>query len=590
MDIQTYLHDHILLFDGAMGTYYAEQYPEDVLKCEWANKNHPARIAEIHREYLEAGARAIKTNTFGANTQALDCTLEEVHEIICAGWELACETARPYDAMVFADIGPLQEESREYYFLADKFLELGARNFLLETYADDAPAHALAAYIKKRCPEAFVLASFAVTPDGFTTQGLSAHALMIQAQEDDNIDAAGFNCVSGPHHLLALIRELGSDFAESRTVLSVMPNAGYPAIIGGRTVFDSSPAYFAARCAELSALGVRILGGCCGTTPEHIRQTARALKGERVSKASVLVKPQPPQPDTAKRISRNRLAEKLDAGKRIVAVELDPPADANIEKFMEGARRLKTAGVDAVTIADCPVARVRVDSSMLAAKLRRELGIDPIPHMTCRDRNINATKALLLGLSAEQVNNVLVVTGDPIPSAARDEVKGVFSFNSVVLADYIRQLSEKGLSAPFRVYGALNVNARNFDAELKKALRKQEAGIAAFLTQPVFTEAAFENLARAHEVLDAAILGGVIPIVSHRNALFMSHEMAGIDIPDQVISRYEGLGREEAQVLAIELSICLAKRMEPITDGWYLITPFQRVQIIERILQGLAEM
>lgn len=202
-----------------------------------------------------------------------------------------------------------------------------------------------------------------------------------------------------------------------------MPNAGYPTIVNGRTVFDGSPAYFAARCGDLVDAGVRILGGCCGTTPEHIQQTACALAGERRSAARILKKP-----DTTQRphTPRNRLAEKLDAGKRIVAVELDPPVDANIQKFMEGARRLKTAGVDAVTIADCPVARVRMDSSMLAAKVRRELDLDPIPHMTCRDRNINATKALLLGLSAEEVHNVLVVTGDPIPSAARDEVKGVF--------------------------------------------------------------------------------------------------------------------------------------------------------------------
>lgn len=587
MDVKTYLQDNILLFDGAMGTYYAAQYPEDKLKCEWANKNHPTRIAAIHREYLQAGACAIKTNTFGANTQALECTLDEVYEVICAGWELARAAAQACDAVVFADIGPLPEGSDEHYMLIDKFLKLGAKHFLFETYSDYVPVQALAAYIKTRCPDAFVLASFAVTPDGFTFQGLTARALMAKMQEDVNIDATGFNCVSGPHHLLMVTREVSSGFAGSQTVLSVMPNAGYPAIVGGRTVFDSSPAYFAARCAELSALGVRILGGCCGTTPTHIRQTAQALEGKPISKARVLVKPQVEQSE--RKAPRNRLAAKFDAGKRIVAVELDPPADANIEKFMQGARRLKAVGVDAVTIADCPVARVRVDSSMLAAKLRRELNIDPIPHMTCRDRNINATKALLLGLSAEQVSNVLVVTGDPIPSAARDEVKGVFSFNSVVLADYIRQLSGEGLSAPFRVYGALNVNARNFDAELKKAMRKQEAGIVTFLTQPAFTEAAFENLAQAHAVLDATILGGVIPIVSHRNALFMSQEMAGIDIPDDIISQYEGMERDAAEALAIELSTCLAKRMKPITDGWYFITPFQRVHLIEQILQGLDQ-
>jgi methionine synthase I (cobalamin-dependent)/5,10-methylenetetrahydrofolate reductase len=589
MEVKSYLKDHILLFDGAMGTYYAQQYPDDTAKCEWANIQHPERVMAIHNAYLNAGARAIKTNTFGANTRMLECTSEEVHDIICAGWSLACEAAAPFQAAVFADIGPLPEDESEYTAILDCFLALGAQNFLFETFASDAPVHDLAAYIKKRCPEAFIMASFAVTPDGFTRQGLSAHALMSRVRADVHIDATGFNCVSGPHHLLALARETMPDFDGQNKFFSVMPNAGYPTIVDGRTVFDGSPVYFASRCGDLAAAGVKILGGCCGTEPEHIAQTARVLKGEAVGKVSMLRKPNAKpmrNPDGL----RNRLAQKLRSGKRVIAVELDPPADANIQKFMEGARQLKAAGVDAVTIADCPVARVRVDSSMLAAKLRRELDIDPIPHMTCRDRNINATKALLLGLSAEEVRNVLVVTGDPIPSAARDEVKGVFSFNSVVLADYIRQLSETGMAEPFTVCGALNVNARNFDAELRKALRKQEAGVSVFLTQPVFTEDAFEHLKQAHETLDAAILGGIIPIISHRNALFMSQEMAGIDIPPEIVAQYEGLERDSAETLAVELSVQLAQRMMPFTDGWYLITPFQRVRLIERILKSLDRM
>lgn len=581
MDVKEYIKNHVLLFDGAMGTYYATQYPEDTAKCEWANLRHPERIEAIHRAYIEAGAKAIKTNTFGANTQVCECTWDEVSQVITAGWEIAKRTAG--NAEVFADIGPLPESTAEYQDIVKQFLSLGATRFLFETFADDEPLHDLAAYIKKQNPDAYVMVSFAATPDGFTRQGLSVRTILSRVRADQNIDAAGLNCVSGPLHLFTLAKELVPDFADGETALSIMPNAGYPTVQNGRTVFDGSPAYFAARCEDLIASGVQILGGCCGTTPEHIRQTAGILQGKHLRKTDAIRKP-------AKSISttvRNRFAEKMQAGKRVIAVELDPPADANIDKFMTGARHLKAAGVDAITIADCPVARVRVDSSLLAAKLRRELDIDPIPHMTCRDRNINATKALLLGLSAEQVHNVLVVTGDPIPSAARDEVKGVFSFNSVVLAGYIQQLSEEGLAAPFHVYGALNVNARNFDAELKKAIHKQEAGVCAFLTQPVFTDRAFENLARAHEVLQASILGGVIPIVSHRNALFMSQEMAGIDIPEEIVEQYRDLDRDAAEDLAVELSVRLARRMESATEGWYLITPFQRVSLMERILNAL---
>ena len=587
MELREYLKHKVLLFDGAMGTYFRAVHPEYPGKCELANCTAPEQVTAVHKAYLESGARAIKTNTFAANTHALECSFDRVRTVIRAGWKLAQEAAEPYRAFVFADIGPITDADGEYEKIVDEFLALGAQNFLFETFSDDDDLYGLAAYIKARCPEAFLITSFAVTPDGFTRKGLSARAVLAHAAECPLIDAAGFNCVSGPNHLLAQARANASLFGKERpgaepAMLSVMPNAGYPTIVDGRTFFENRAGYFAASMVEIVAAGAKIIGGCCGTTPEHIRLTAEALNEEEIKPVA-----SKEQPAAVPRNVRNRLADKFRAGKRVIAVELDPPADARLDRFMAGARALKQAGVDAVTIADCPIARARADSSMLAAKLHRELDIDPIPHMTCRDRNINVTKALLLGLSAEDVHNVLVVTGDPIPSAERDEVKGVFSFNSAVLAGYIRELGEQGITAPFRVYGALNVNAANFEVELRRAKRKQEQGVAAFLTQPVFTSRAFENLIRAHEELDSDILGGVIPIVSYRNALYMNNEVAGIEISQGVIKRYEGLDREAAEDLAVDLSVQLAQRMEPYTAGWYFITPFQRVGLITRILREL---
>lgn len=379
--------------------------------------------------------------------------------------------------------------------------------------------------------------------------------------------------------MLRLITEL----SKRPKFLSVMPNAGYPSLVHGRTFFEGDPKYFASRMHEIARSGARILGGCCGTTPNHIACIADKLKNMTVGEIAHRDQEDTPSvPET-----HNRLARKLKKGERVIAVELDPPADASLAKFMDGARVLKACGVDAITIADCPIARARADSSMLAAKLRRELHIDPIPHMTCRDRNINATKALLFGLSGEDVHNVLTVTGDPIPGADRAEVKGVFSFNSAMLAAYIRDLGEQGMVAPFTIFGALNVNAHNFDAELKKAKRKIESGVSAFLTQPAFTDQAFENLHRAYEMLDVPILGGIIPIISHRNALFMHHEVAGITLTQEIIDRYENLDRAEAESLAVEISVDLARRMEPYTAGWYLITPFGRVGLIGRIIDNL---
>ncbi len=589
MEIREYLKHKTLLFDGAMGTYFRTVFPDEVGKCEFANCTAPERVGEVHRAYLSCGARAIKTNTFAANTHALECGFDKVREVIVRGWKIAAQEAGPYRAFVFADIGPIADANGEYEQIVDIFLDLGAKNFLFETLSDDSDLYGLTAYIKARCPDAFIIASFAVSPDGFTRTGLPIRPLLQRVTECHLIDGAGFNCISGPSHLLAQVKNNADLFGVSRApadpiLCSVMPNAGYPTIVDGRTFFETRPDYFAARMAEILSTGVKIIGGCCGTTPEHIRLTADILHETEVHPVEAVVRSTP-----VPRNVQNRLANKLRAGKRVIAVELDPPSDAHLDKFMAGARTLQAVGVDAITVADCPVARACVDSSMLAAKLHRELGIDPIPHMTCRDRNINATKALLLGLSAEGVHNVLTVTGDPIPSAERDEVKGVFSFHSTVLAGYIRSLGEQGITAPFRVYGALNVNAPNFAVELQKAKRKEEQGVVGFLTQPLFTTRAFENLMQAHEELKGDLLGGVIPVVSHRNALFMSNEIAGIEISQSVIDRYEGLSREEAEELAIELSVQLAKKMVPYTSGWDFITPFQRVSLITRILQKLHQ-
>lgn len=580
MDVRQALEHGLLLFDGAMGTYYSALYP-DAERVEAANRRYPDRIRAIHTAYLEAGAQAIKTNTFmplGIEGETLEQTLE-------AGYELACGAARPYRAAVFAGLGPEVLASEELPRALDCLLSLGAGNFLFETLPDLAGVGQAAAYIKSKRPDAFVLVSFAAAPDGVTRLGQSAAALLRQAGACPGVDAAGFNCTSGPGHLLKLVEGL----PERPPLLSVMPNAGYPTIVRGQTVYEGTPGYFAERMLEIAAAGARILGGCCGTTPEFIRKTREALDARRPARAAGPRREAPPRVTVSPRKGgSNRLAEKLSAGKRVTAVELDPPVDADVTRFMEGARRLVAAGADTITVADCPVARPRADSCMLAAKLRRELGIDSIPHMTCRDRNINATRALLLGLSIEGVRNVLVVTGDPVPSAARDEVKSVFSFHSAILAAYIRGLGEENAVVPFQVFGALNVNAANFDAELKKAQRKREAGVRGFLTQPVMSGRAFENLARAHDSMpDMKLLGGVIPVVSEKNALFMNNEVAGIEVPEEIVRQYHGLGRDAAEELAVDLSAGFARRMEPITAGWYFMTPFQRVGLIERVLRAL---
>ncbi len=590
MDIRTFITKKPLLFDGAMGTYWVQQNRTADFTCEKANLLRPESVSAIHTAYLEAGANAIKTNTFGLNAHSLGGDHDLLAEMISAGWQLAAQAVEGREALVFADIGPIPqvEEAGQfplYREVIDLFLQVGARHFLFETNSSALCLTEAAAYIKSAAPEAFVLVSFAVQPDGYTREGFRGENLLRELAACPSVDAVGLNCVSGAYHIRQLVQSL--DLGE--TILAAMPNAGYPVVVDNHTIYDGDPRYYAMQMAELAGLGVKILGGCCGTTPEHIAHTAQQLKRpipiRRIAAPERTGKPAP-KLDSRK----NLLWEKLERGEKIFAVELDPPKNAELGKFMSGAWTLKDAGADAITIADCPIGRARMDSSLLACKLRRELGIAPIPHMTCRDRNLNATKSLLLGLNVEGVDNVLVVTGDPIPTAERDEVKAVFNFNSRKLARFVADLNEAELEHPFRIYGALNLNARNFQAELRRAVQKTEYGITGFLTQPILTAEALENLKLTRSTLPSVkLLGGIIPVVSYRNACFMQSEISGITVAEEIIELYRDKSREESEELAVRISTEIARQITPYVDGYYLMTPFLRVNLMVRIMEEIRK-
>jgi len=583
-DIRTWLKEgRPLLFDGAMGTLFAARPGCAGMRCEQADLDCPEEILRIHRAYLEAGCRAIKTNTFSVGMALAEGREQKARQIIEAACRLAKEAAAPYDAWVFADLGPVPQSAGQtsaalYCRQAELFLSQGVTHFLVETLSTDAGIGEFAALLKGKCPEAYLIVSFAVDADGVTREGLSGKDLFRRTAALEGVDAVGFNCVSGPQHLLDYLRTLEL----TGVTVSVMPNAGYPTVLGRHTVFQGSAEYFGEKLAQIAGSGAAIVGGCCGTTPAHIACAAAALeKG-----AAEPRRPRQESPAREKQPRRNTLAEKLDAGKRVIAVELDPPADDDIGFFLDGVQTLRDAGADAVTIADCPVGRPRADSSLLACKVKRELGIEPLPHMTCRDRNLNATKALLLGLSIEGVHNVLLVTGDPIPTEQRDEVKTVFNFNSRKLARYVSDLNEQ-LSSPFRIFGALNLNAKNFAMQLKIAKEKEENGVAGFLTQPVLSAQALENLKLARQELRGKILGGIFPVVSHRNAMFLNNEISGMRVCDEIVALYEGKERSEAEALAVKISAAIAREIEPYVDGFYLMTPFKRVELMKRILNEI---
>ncbi len=286
---------------------------------------------------------------------------------------------------------------------------------------------------------------------------------------------------------------------------------------------------------------------------------------------------------------KNPLWDKLERGERVVCVELDPPCDDTIQPFLDGVAAFCSAGADAVTIADSPVGRPRADSSLLACKLKRELGAEVLPHMTCRDRNEIATKALLLGLSIEGVHNVLLVTGDPVPGERRGEVKSVFNFNSRKLARYVSGLNDTVLRTPFRIFAALDVNAVNFSAELRRAREKEHCGVSGFLTQPVLSAQALDNLERARESLKGKLLGGVFPVVSYKNAVFLNEQVHGVRVCDEIIALYEGADRAAGEALAERISAEIIRAIRPFTDGVYLMTPFQRVELMTRLITQAKE-
>ncbi|WP_302816633.1 bifunctional homocysteine S-methyltransferase/methylenetetrahydrofolate reductase [Selenomonas flueggei] len=586
VDIRGHIKKEPLIFDGGMGTYYAQKTHTRGKGVELANIETPIVVEGIHTEYLRAGAQAIKTNTFAANRIVYQGEEALVQGILRTGWELAARAAEPFGAYVFADIGPVAglppaDIAEEYRFLSDTFLALGAKNFLFETNSSMEGLVETAAHIKQIVPDAFVLTSFAALSGGYTRDGLFVEELIRIAAESGYIDAVGFNCVSGVQSMKELVHLIGT----CPLPLSLMPNAGHPIVIDGRTFYESAPDYFGKGLAAIVREGVSIAGGCCGTTPEHIRALCKALEGgtaaegERVRQERTELTP-----------SRSPFFEALKAGEIPIAVELDPPDTGNADKFMAGARELQAAGVHAITIADNPIARARMDAAMLAGRVRRSLGIEPIPHMTCRDRNLNAIKSILLGLSAEGIHNMIAITGDPIPTAERDEVKSVYQFNSRKLSAFIKSLGERGDVIPFHVFGALNVNAKHFPSQLGLAKKKMEAGMTGFFTQPVLSAQAKENLRTARDTLPGAlILGGIMPVVSERNARFMESEITGIHVEERIINAYHGLDREAAEELAVELSLGIARDIKPYIDGYYIITPFSRTALVARIAAAMMK-
>ena len=569
-------------FDGAFGTLYASRGGRSTI-CEEADIFEPDLVTEIHRGYIRAGANALKTNTYQANPLLFPDS-EKLTEIISNGWRLARDAAD--GAEVFADIGNILAEPETaaecYLRTAEEFLRLGADRFLFETLDCFEPVVGALRLIREKCPEAVIITSFAAAQDGYTRTGNDVFRLISEALQFS--DYVGMNCVSGPSAMLSLAGKIseklpGFDFAR----LSLMPNASFPVCQNGRTLFSNDPEYFAERLAEMAALGTGAVGGCCGTTPEHMRLSYEKIRSGNVHAA------------LAERVSPekrfNSFSEHPKPSRRYTAVELNPPLLPDDGFFMECAHRIVAAGADALTVTDSPLARVRADPVILSAKLKRETGLPVIPHMTCRDRNRIAIKSSLIAASIEGIRDVLAITGDSPDEGLRlGGVKPVYNMSSRGLISYIDSMNGDVFSGrAFRIYAALNVNAVNFDAELDRAVKKLELGAAALMTQAIFTTEGEENLRKAYTSIkqrkpETFILAGVMPLAGYKNAVFLSGEVGGITIPEELVRRLKDASPDETRGIVIGQAKATIDRIWDCCDGFYLMFPLKRVELCLELL------
>lgn len=563
-----------LLFDGAMGTYFAQKTGREIA-CELVNLLDPKIIAKIHAEYISAGATALKTNTFGANTTALDCPFEKIAEIIRAAWQLATRAAAD-NAVVFADIGPIthkDEESLpdqmdvidEYKKIVDEFRSLGCKHFLFETFTDYHDIEIISAYIKQQQPDAYIIASYAVAADRYTLAGVQLKEIFQAMASNPYIDAHGLNCLCGPAHMFGLLKTVD---LSNQTIIA-LPNASYPSRVGGRTVYIDNPSYFAGQLLEMKKFGIKIIGGCCGTTPEHIRLTRNLLS--KSYQPTIIHKQDANRAKEVKPVG-NPFREKLLLGEKVIIAELDPPHDTDWQHLVPNARALYRAGADAVSIVDSPLGRARVDSILVAASIQRQTGLTAIPHLTCRDRNTVGMKSALLGLYLEELRNVLVVTGDPIPEQERGKVKGFFHFNSYTLLKYLESINEELFTGdPLFCGAAVNINAANFDHELTRCVKKIENGASFLMTQPIFTEQSMLNLQKMRQELPTKIIGGLMLIGGYKGAVFAHNEIPGVDIPKEVLDLLPQDNPQKAAEIGLDIAKKIARSITPLVDGYFVM-------------------
>jgi methionine synthase / methylenetetrahydrofolate reductase(NADPH) len=615
--------ERIMVADGAMGTML---YSRGVFinQCyDELNVRSPELVQDVHRAYVKAGAELLETNSFGANRLKLAQYGLEGHvaEFNRRAAQIAREAAGA-NVLVAGAVGPLgvriepfgstsRDEARGYFReQMQALLEGGADCFLLETFGDLGEIEQAIAAARELSPSTPVIAQMTIGQDGLTPFGATPEDVA-RSLDEWGADVVGLNCSVGPQAILEAIERMA---AVTKRKLSAQPNAGMPRDVSGRTMYMASPEYMASYARHFIQAGAKLIGGCCGTTPDHIKSLVegiRPLVPRRQRRPSVryqlpntqgadeLTSEQPIAAGVAEMpfARRSRWAGKIARGEFVTSVEIVPPRGVDATAMLEGVSALKVAGVDAVNVPDGPRAQSRMGALMTSLLIEQRIGMETVTHYCCRDRNLLGMLSDLLGASAMGLRNLLIITGDPPKMGPYPDATAVFDIDSIGLTNLVSRLNKgldpggNSLGRPTAFTIGVGVNPAAFDAsyELRRFEWKVDAGAEYAITQPVFDVEQLERFLESITHVRIPIVAGIWPLVSARNAEFLANEVPGVVVPESVVKRMRAASeksKEHAVAEGIGIAREMLERVRGAVQGAQVSAPFGKVDLAVSVLES----
>ncbi|GAC1467801.1 MAG: bifunctional homocysteine S-methyltransferase/methylenetetrahydrofolate reductase [Chloroflexota bacterium] len=597
-----------LLADGALGTelYSRGVAPDQCFDAQ--NLGHPTLIEHVHRDYIHAGAELIETNTFGSNRIKLEKFgfEDRVREINMAGARIArgAREVCGQPCFVGGSVGPTGQSMEPYGYAtrADvravfreqmgALVEGGVDLLVLETF-QDLREILEAIRAAREVTELPIIAQMTFSEDLVTPIGNTPEQV-VEALAQEGVDVIGANCSVGSSVLLEVVQRL---IRAGAPTVSAMPNAGWPTRVANRVLYQSSPDYMAEYGQRMAAEGVAIVGGCCGTTPAHIKALKRSLQSRGSGPASVDVLPRDDDRDVTDggMSQSSELSEKLGRT-RVISVEVRPPRGANPAKALEGAELLKQSGADSINVLDSAMARVRMSAVATAVLIKKQTGIETIVHFTTRDRNLMAIQSDLIGAHAMGIRNVLALTGDPPSLGDYATSKAVYDVDAIGLIRIMKQLNQGvdiggnsiGTPTRFLVGAALNPTADDLDWQLDRFAQKVEAGADFVMTQPVYDAELFRSVLDRVGPIRLPILMGILPLQSYRHALFLHNELPGVQLTDDVLRRME-LAGTQGIAEGLKISHEIIDACAHLTAGLYIMPSFGRYEVAAQLVASLHQ-